>query len=78
MIKVTLGEATPKNEKPKYPYFGEWVSGERTTITFFTHENTGVCMYSNHDGDTIGEYCEDWRENEYQKITHPITFENEF
>ncbi len=77
MIETIIKDETKvKKETTKYPYIGKWNSSIFKVIILFVKETTGVCIDSNYPNNYIGEYCNDWREMDFNKIESEIILRN--
>ena len=74
MIKVTVGEQKPQNEKP-FPKLMKCVEHSNTLIVLFKKERTGVVVRNNH-AYSIGEYYSTWAMEDFTNFNDPITLQN--
>lgn len=62
-------EENPVVEKMKYPYIGVCADEKGVTLVEFTNKDTGTCIYTKGHHNTIGEYCKNWAEENFEKVS---------
>ena len=63
-------EKEPVVEEKKYPYTGVFTKENGVTVVRFASHNTGTCLYTEgHPRNKLGEYSENWAEDEFEKVS---------
>ena len=76
-MKAVINEKETAVEKSKYPYIGKHEVDGVYSIILFTSENCGVCLETNKEFDTKGEYSKRWMEDAFTPFTGSITLSND-
>jgi hypothetical protein len=71
---------TGDNKQTTYPCLKQWrrqrTGGVIETVVLFTSPNTGTCVYSFNDDNTIGDYLNDWLEDEFIPFDGEVKLSN--
>jgi hypothetical protein len=70
-MKVTVKQSNTK----KYPWVGQLITKEHTTIVFFIGTNEGFCLNSTDQSNLEDRYSYAWIESQFTPVT--VTLENE-
>lgn len=78
MIKVTKEEKEATKPKISYPYYGEHINEHGKSIVLFVGKDKGVCLYTKHTNNKVGEFYTKWNESLFTPITYKLICENVF
>lgn len=56
-------------EEKKYPYTGFVKDHNGLTVVQFTKPKTGKCLYTEGHNNTVGEVCDCWAEEDFEKVS---------
>lgn len=78
-MKVEI-EKTNTEPKSKYPYLGiskNDGSAAEGIVILFSAEDTGMCICSGESAMPVGEFCNQWAEEEFEPFTGTVKLSND-